>query len=196
MSAMVGKHSPLDWYYDILKKSQSELGEIKETSLRIFRLMPRLNRLKLWDTLKIVQINISDPLPYQLQTDEILKAVSNKAMSIERIRAKAIANDLVAKNLLEKINNHTAEQILFDAPSRRLESLMYYFDNPMASLPNPPKGLVPPPPNYKIDLKHLQSKTPGAIVRTATEWTAKSASAFSEAIDIPYQENIEADIIR
>ena len=39
------------------------------------------------------------------------------------------------------------------------------------------------PPEHRVDLSGLKSNNPGAIVRAATEWTSKSASAFSDAID-------------
>jgi hypothetical protein len=145
--------------------------------------MPGIERRKLWDTLRLVQINISDPLPYQLETDDLIQEVSKKKLSIEKIRDKAIANDPTAKAMLEQLNNQTAERIMFDAPSRYLDNLLYFMENRFAFLPEV-RGFTPPPPGYEIDLTTLRSSKPGAIVRAATEWTAQSASAFTEAIDI------------
>ncbi|MFN0140002.1 MAG: hypothetical protein ACKVQW_07930 [Pyrinomonadaceae bacterium] len=184
VSGQVHKHHPIDWYYDIIRKCQSEIGELKRTSLKVFRLMPQANRRKLWDTLRLVQINIADPLPYERSTDDMVKEISDQKLSIEKLRARASAKDPFAKKMVEMLNNQTAERMLLDAPSRKLEWMMYYVDNPMARLPNPNPSFVPPPPSFKIDISKFQTRSPGAIVRSVTEFTAKSASAFTEALDL------------
>ncbi|MBX3282924.1 MAG: hypothetical protein KF756_10645 [Acidobacteria bacterium] len=184
VSAQLHKHNPIDWYYDLIKRCQKEPGELKITALKVFQLMPQANRRKLWDTLRLVQINISDPLPYERATDEIVKNTTDNKLSIERLRAKAAANDPVSKRMVELLNNQTAERMLLDAPSRRLESIMYFIDNPLATLPNANPMFTPPPPPMRIDVSKFKSSKSGAIVRSVTEFSAKSASAFSEALDI------------
>jgi len=91
-------------------------------------------------------------------------------------------------HLQELLNNQTAEHILLDAPSRRLSWNIHYVQgySPHGYL----RGFMGPPQRleHKIDLAHFKTSTKGAIVRTVTEWTAKSASAFSEAIDVTFTE--------
>lgn len=182
--AQIHKQYPLDWYYDIIKICQGQPGELKATSLKVFRLMPQPKRRKLWDTLRLVQINISDPLPYARDTNEIIQRVTNKKVSIEKLREKAQARDPVAQKMVEMFNNQTAERILMDSTSKRLEFIMYYIDNPMARLLNPNPSFVPPPPAFRFDVAKFRSKNPGSIVRSVVEYSAKEASAFSEALDI------------
>lgn len=184
VSGQVHTHYPIDWYYDIIRKCQNEVGELKHTSLKVFRLLPQANRRKLWDTLRLVQINIADPLPYERLTDNIIKEISDQKLSIDKLRAKASANDPFAKKMVEALNNQTAERILLDAPSRKLEWMMYYVDNPLATLPNPNPSFVPPRPSFKFDISKFKTRNPGAIVRSVTEFAAKSVSAFTEAIDL------------
>lgn len=43
-------------------------------------------------------------------------------------------------------------------------------------------GFGPPPPDHRIPLSRFKSSA-NSIVRTVTEWTSKSASVFSDAID-------------
>lgn len=145
--------------------------------------MPLSSRQKIWHTLKEVQINIADPLPYEAATNDLVKKISNHKDSIEQIRDRAIANDKIAQMQLEFFNNQTAERVLMDAPSVRLSFDLYYAQNPMALYASDDSNLFPARPDHRVDLSHLRSKKSGSIVRAATEFAAKSASAFSAAID-------------
>lgn len=190
ISAKVKKGVPLDWFYDLLNSCLNAKGELKSD-----RVVPAYLRLgqkqkaKLWDTLKEVQINVTDPLPYQADIQQVVKRAFNRYDAIDMIRHKASAKDPHAMFMQELLNNQTAERILLDAPSRQLSWHIHYAQN------FPPFGYglrrymgSSRPPEHKIDLAHFKSSTKGAIVRAVTEWTAKSASAFSEAIDSTYTE--------
>jgi hypothetical protein len=148
--------------------------------------MPRYERATLWDTLKEVQINITDPLPYQADVNNILKQALNRDDAIDLVRQRAVAKDPFAIDILEKLNNQTAERILLDAPSRTLSWSIYFSQRYAGGY-----GLrsymgdigVPGPPDHEVDISRLKGSKPGSIVRAATEWASKSASAFSDAID-------------
>lgn len=115
----------------------------------------------------------------------------NRDNAIDVVRHRAIAKDPFAMALLEKLNNHTAESILLDAPSRKLSWNLHYAQNRFAYGYGFRKYLgTPSPPDHDIDMSRLKSRKPGSIVRAATEWTAKSASAFSDAIDSTFTEYI------
>jgi hypothetical protein len=184
--AQVHKEKKLDWYFDFLSLCQKERGELKSQKVRaIYREMPAPRRAKLWETLQDVQINITDPLPYMARTEQMAAEVFDRKDAIEFIRARAIANDPLAKQMLERLNNHTAESILLDAPSRTLSIYLqaargvggYGLGRYMGDL-----GGFRPPRN-KINLEPFKSGHPGSVIRNVTNWTAKSASVFGDAID-------------
>ena len=187
ISAKVRRDNPLDWYYDLIGLCRNIKGELKSTVVvATYRNMKRYERAKIWDTLKEVQINITDLLPYQARIQETVKKALKRDDAIDVIRQRAIANDPHAKKILELLNNQTAERILFDAPSAELAWMIHYSQNRLAYMygsKNPNGGFGPPPFEHKIELDGFKSKKKGSIVRAVTEWTAKSASAFSEAID-------------
>jgi hypothetical protein len=188
--AKVRKATPLDWYYDLIRPFQKEKGELKSAKvLALYKSLPLPRRLKLWDTLKEVQVNITDSLPYQERAHQNLKEALKREDAVDHIRQRAIANDPYAKWLLEKLNNHTAESILLDAPSRRLSNLAFYTrEYPMgafafaSSIRGTDFGFRSPP-DHRIPLERFQSANSGSIVRIVTKWTAMSASVFSDAID-------------
>lgn len=183
--AQVRKNKKLDWYFDFLSLCQKERGELKSQKVRaIYREMPAPRRAKLWETLQDVQINITDPLPYMARTEQLAAEVFSRKDAIEFIRGRAVANDAVAKDLLEKLNNHTAESILLDAPSRTLSFYVqasqglggYGLGRHLSDF-----GFRPPIP--KVNLEPFKSQNPGSIVRNVTNWTSRSASVFADAID-------------
>jgi hypothetical protein len=188
--AKVRKGTPLDWYYDLIRPFQKEKGELKSAKvLDFYRSMSPLRRTKLWETLKDVQINITDSLPYQERVHQNVKEAFKREDAVDYIRQRAIANDPHAKWLLEQLNNHTAESILLDAPSRQLSTLAFYArEYPMGGyglgryLRGTSLGFRRPP-DHEIPLSRFQSANKGSIVRTVTKWTAMSASVFSDAMD-------------
>jgi hypothetical protein len=184
ISAKVRRDNPLDWFYDLLNSCLNEKGELKSD-----RVVPAYQRLglkrkaKLWDTLKEVQINVTDSLPYQARIHQNVKESMKREDAIDWIRQRASAKDPFAMKMQELLNNQTAESILFDAPSKQLSWNIHFAQHRMGySLRVGSLGYARLP-DHKIDLEHFKSSRPGSIVRAATEWTAKSASAFSEAID-------------
>jgi hypothetical protein len=183
--AQVRKEKKLDWYFDFLSLCQKERGELKSEKVRaLYRDLPAPRRAKLWETLQDVQINITDPLPYMARTEQMAAEAFSRKDAIEFIRGRAIANDPVAKDLLEKLNNHTAESILLDAPSQTLSIYIeasqglggYGFRRHIGDF-----GFRPP--RKEISLEPFKSKNPGSIIRNVTNWTSKSASVFADAID-------------
>ena len=183
--AQVRKDKPLDWYFDFLSLCQKERGELKSAKIRtVYFDLSATRRAKLWETLQDVRIHITDPLPYMARTEQMAAEVFNRKDAIEFIRARAIANDPVAKDLLEKLNNHTAESILLDAPSHTL-SIYLRVSHRMSGYGL--RGQIGhfgfPTPKREISLEPFQSKNSGSIIRNVTNWTSKSASVFAEAID-------------
>ena len=125
--AKVRKENPLDWYYDLIRPFRHTCGELKSGKvLLVYLALTPQARMKLWDTLKEVQINITDSLPYQERTKELARDTFKREDAIDYIRQRAIANDPLGKMMLEKLNNHTAESILLDAPSRTFTYLHAY----------------------------------------------------------------------
>ena len=182
--AQVRKEERLDWYFDFLSLCRKERGELKSQKIRaIYQGLPAPRRARLWETLQDVQINITDPLPYMRRTEQMAAEVFARKDAIDFIRGRASANDPVAKDLLEKLNNHTAESILLDAPSRTLSFFIqasqgmggYGFGRHMGVC-----GFRPP--IKEVSLEPFKSKNPGSIVRNVTNWTSKSASVLADAI--------------
>jgi hypothetical protein len=190
--AQVRKEKKLDWFFDFLSLCQKERGELKSQKVRaIYRDLPAPRRVKLWETLQDVQINITDPLPYMARTEQMADEAFNRKDAIEFIRARAVANDPVAKNLLEKLNNHTAESILLDAPSNTLSIYIqasqglggYAFRRHMGDI-----GFRPT--RREVSLEPFKSQNPGSIIRNVTNWTCKSASVFADAIDSIFSDRL------
>jgi hypothetical protein len=190
--AKVRKENPLDWYYDLIRPFRHSSGELKSSNvLRVFLALTPHGRVKVWDTLKEVQINITDSLPYVERAKELAKTTFKRDDAIDYIRQRAIANDPLGKMMLEKLNNHAAECILLDAPSRTFSFLHAYAkEHPMVGygLGRYMRGAGEfMPPKHEIPLDRFQSNS-RSIIRTVTEWTSKSASVFSDAIDnIPFE---------
>jgi hypothetical protein len=148
--------------------------------------MKQYERAKMWDTLKEVQINITDPLPYQGRLQEMVKKSLKRDDAVDYIRQRAQAKDPHAMKMVEFLNNRAAESILLDAPSARLAFMVHYSQNQFAyryGSNDPNSFLGRPRFDHKIELDGFRSKKKGSIVRAVTEWTSKSASAFSEAMD-------------
>jgi hypothetical protein len=183
--AQVRKDKKLDWYFDFLSLCQKERGELKSQKVRaVYLRLPAPRRAKLWESLQEVRINITDPLPYMARTEQVAAEVFDKKDAIEVIRARAIANDQIAKDLLEMLNNHTAESILLDAPSR---TLSLYLEASQGiggyGLGKHLRGFGFRPRMKEISIEPFKSKNPGSIIRNVTNWTSKSASVYTEAFD-------------
>ena len=184
--AQVRKEKKLDWYFDFFSLCQKERGELKSAKVRaMYATLPAPRRRKLWDTLQDVQINITDPLPYMARTEQMAAEAFSRKDAIEFIRARAVANDPLAKDLLEKLNNHTAENILLDAPARTLSIYLEVSQGIGGyGLARSMRRSGPARTTRReINLEPFKSKNPGAIIRNVTNWTSKSASVFVDAID-------------
>src|SRR5215213_1528230 len=112
--AKVRKEFSLTWYYDLIQPFEKDRRkELKSSDVMpVYQGLPPAKRIKLWETLKDVQINITDSLPYQEETKQIANNAFKRDDAIDFIRQRAIANDPFAKHLLELLNNQTAERIL------------------------------------------------------------------------------------
>lgn len=187
ISAKVRRDTPLDWFYDLISLCRNIKGELKSTDVQAAYLnMKQYERAKMWDTLKEVQINITDPLPYQGRLQELVKKSLKRNDAVDYIRQRAQAKDPHAMKMVEFLNNRAAESILLDAPSARLAFMVHYSQNQFAyqyGSKDPNSFWGRPRFDHKIELDGFRSKKKGSIVRAVTEWTAKSASAFSEAMD-------------
>ena len=90
--AKVSRKTPLNWYYDLLFSCRHIKGELKsKDTVEAYKQMRRYERANLWDTLKEVQINITDPLPYQADVNNILKQALNRDNAVDLVRQRAIA---------------------------------------------------------------------------------------------------------
>jgi hypothetical protein len=190
INGQIKRGTSLKWFYELLFLCRQVKGEVKGRphALDAFKSMSSHARTKLWETLKEVQINISDPLPYEVETNSFYQKYTNKKETIEMLRQRAISNDPAAKKMLELLNNQTAERILFDAPSRRLSLNIYFAQNPAAIWGRKEfSNMFPAIPDYEVDISFLKSQKSGSIVRAATEYTAKSASVFAGAIDACFE---------
>lgn len=104
--AKVRRETPLEWYYNFLNLCKHEKGELKSDKVLIAYLnMPPERRVKLWDTLKAVQVNITDALPYQEETNKQLKQALKREDAVDYIRNRASGNDPAARRMLELLNN-------------------------------------------------------------------------------------------
>ena len=107
INGQVKRGTPLKWFYELLFMCGNIKGEVKgrpHALLAYINLSPHF-RSKIWETLREVQINITDPLPYEIKTDNFYKKITNKKDTIELVRQRAISNDLAAKKVLEFLNN-------------------------------------------------------------------------------------------
>lgn len=188
ISAKVKPEKRLDWYYELLKLFGPSDREVKSKDVvPIFLALSKRDQAAIFDSLKEVQINIADSLPYEKRTHEMAVRLIGREDAIKEIRERAAAGDKYSIQLRELLNNHTAERILFDSPARKL-SWNIHFNRYVSFGYGLGNALGPSdPPWQPTSLLEFQSELKGAIVGTVTQYVSKSASVFSEPIDHTYE---------
>src|ERR1700741_3348632 len=171
--AKVRREFPLTWYYDLIQPFEKDRRmELKSSDvIPVYQSLQPIKRARLWETLKDVQVNITDSLPYQETTKQIANSAFKRDNAIDFIRQRAIANDPLAKRILELLNNQTAEHILLDAPSRQLSDKAFYAREfpiggyGLGRYVSSSDGLrFPTPPKHEIPLERFKSNRSGSIV--------------------------------
>jgi len=183
--AQVLKEKPLDWYYDLLRLYPNNSREIKSSIiLSEFQNLPQIMKERIWAGMKEVVVNVVDSLFYQSQFKELLQAIFRKDNALELLKNDARSGKGFAKEMLKRLDEHIARNILFDSPSRKLKSLANIRKNFTGGY-GYRQNMFKYSSNMDIDKIDLSpfEKQKKSMANMATKWTSKSGSVFSRAID-------------
>lgn len=177
VSAQVIRELPLNWYFDLLLTRGASSGELKSTIVWLnFCERPISEQNWIWKGLSKVRIHIVDPRHYQDSTDHILRSTMNRHDAPELFRQWAQERKPFVKPLLDALRRHTAEQIVEDSAAGRAHSLASYLSDNLFG--DSQRDSV-------LDISTFGNDTK-PLIRHATQWAAKSAATFHEAVDAFY----------
>jgi len=175
----------LDWYYDLLQRAPSKLGELKSSDVtNTFLSLPRSAGLKVLRTLKFVRVNITDPRPYRASWDAIIGSIIPGVSAEEFMRRLENAKRDAAERIRRKSRRATAEWLLLDSPSERLRrrhrALTRFVDPPYWARPDVTQQHSVEP---SLDLTAFADKNAMVNVNRVSVFVAKSGSVFYPALD-------------
>jgi hypothetical protein len=175
VDAQVIPGSSLAWYYDLLSACGPTSGELKSSVVwEKFRDRPSEEQQRIWNGLSKVRIHIVDPRPYKETADNILRAVMKRHDAPELVSQGRKEGKPEASFLNQSLTRFAAQQIVDDSSAGRAHSLAYYAADMLI-------GSVDVGP--VIDVGSFGSDTK-PLLRQATQWAAKSAATFHEAVEI------------
>lgn len=194
--------SSLDWYFRVLLLCGSIRGELKSADVwPRFQAVQGENKDRIWAGLSKVRIHIVDPRPYHNSYNNLLRKALRCDDPATFIRRQVAEKDPRAIILSRELQIVTAQRILDDSIAARLHNLsMAVSDFEMflgheevltghrLSFGNIGLELKPidRPREEVISLSDFGSKAK-PIVRKVSEWSAKSAATFHEALDTYFE---------
>jgi hypothetical protein len=167
-----------DWFYRVLQLCESVSGELKSPEVWArFQSVDNEARRQIWAGLSKVRIHIVDPRPYRKRFDEVLRGVLRCDDPYTTLQQQLARKEQSALKIDAHLKLGTAESILADSFAVRVLDLSRLVNN---------DSLIPCDENgdecerltiaeFGNDLK--------SVVRHVTEWSAKSAAAFHEALE-------------
>lgn len=187
VDAQVIPGSSLAWYYDLLLTCGPSTGELKSSVVwEKFLGCPTEEQERIWKGLSKVRIHIVDPRPYKESADNILRAMWKRHDAPEVLSQLRKEGRPEASFLNQSLTRFAAQQIVDDSSAGRAHSLAYYAADLLI-------GSVDVGP--VIDVRLFGSDTK-PLLRQATQWAAKSAATFHEAVEIFMGVDAEFDFYR
>jgi hypothetical protein len=175
VDAQVIPGSSLAWYYDLLLASGPSSGELKSSVVwEKFRDRPTKEQERIWKGLSKVRIHIVDPRPYKESADDILRAVMKRHDAPEVLAQWRKEGKPEASFLNQSLTRFAAQRIVDDSSAGRAHRLAHYAADLVI-------GSVDV--ESVIDVGSFGSDTK-PLLRQATQWAAKSAATFHEAVEI------------
>ncbi len=183
IDAQVIPEKPLDWYYRLLSFCPDLPAELKSTSLvPRFNALPVEARNSIWSGLSGVRIHIVDPRPYRYRIDDLLRRVWGRN-DAPALLSQAVAQGLAgAKRLQDRLRECMVHAIIGDSTASRVRRLSRVY-NPRMLLGVPILDNTEPEEALPAILPIEMFGRDKAIVRKATNWSAKSSAAFHGALD-------------
>ncbi len=115
------RERPLEWYYSLLRRAPIKSGEVKSKDITdTFLALAPPERRKIFNTLKYVRVNITDPRPYQADIKAMLGSIVPGVDAEEFLRRLEQAEKRVAENVRRMTRQFAAHRMLWDSPSERL----------------------------------------------------------------------------
>jgi hypothetical protein len=175
VDAQVIPGSSLAWYYDLLLTCGPSSGELKSSVVwEKFRERPNEEQERILKGLSKVRIHIVDPRPYKESADDILRAMMKRHDAPEVLAQWRKEGKPEASFLNQSLTRFTAQRIVDDSSAGRAHSLAYYAADMLI-------GSVDV--ESVIDVHSFGPDTK-PLLRQATQWAAKSAATFHEAVEI------------
>ena len=179
-----------DWFFELIYYFPDIPGELKSVPiLNHFNNLPTKSKNKVWLGLSKVRIHITDPRPYISEVNFILREITGILEPFKLLRYLTLKRDDIARWFLEINLMFIAEKIYRDSPSQGIERYLLIPREILEKesetrIRNTSKFI-----SFESDLKNLKFEKSLSIIRKITEWSSKSASVFSPALD-----NIEEPI--
>ncbi len=173
----------LDWYYRLLQRTPNRPGELKSRdAIKSFLSLPNPERQKVFDTLKLVRVFITDPRPYIADCEAVLSRI------IPGVNAKDLLVQLerIPKEVAERIHRESdrlvARRMLWDSPSARLKLEHRLWTSFLYSPPWMSKvkqrSIAP-----DVDLGPFEDGKSRIKVNSISVFVSKSGSVFFRALD-------------
>ena len=175
VDAQVIPGSSLAWYYDLLLMCGPSSGELKSSIVwEKFRDRPNEEQTRIWKGLSKVRIHIVDPRPYKESTDAFLRRLMNRHDAPHLLAQWKKEGKPEASYLNSVLTRFAAQRIVDDSSAGRAHAMAYYAADML---------IGPVDIGSVIDVASFGSDTK-PLLRQATQWAAKSAATFHEAVEI------------
>lgn len=191
IQAQVLRDEPMSWFRVIAGRIPDHWGEPKSIpGVNVFFRLSDRERRSILPTLRRVRIHITDPRPYYDKFQSALKPILAHGTTVRDFLARLGKQEHI-RRIQKMVRQYITEDIVMDSPAERLkrgnEILECLAGRRIASwFPIPPemKGLFAPPKQQGTPDVSAFEKTTSNMVNQATVAVAKSASVFSEALDM------------
>lgn len=179
-SRQVSKFNSLDWFREYRSLYPEIIGELKSSEiLQDFENMPRDMKMRVSCGMRKVRIHIVDTYSYEAEYKQLLRKLYNCDDYEKMLQQEE--NQRYVKFVIEDMENHIAERVLYDSPAQRLERSFegkrqrgfgfYRYNNGQEFS----KKLV-------ISLDPFR-KGKKKVFDTASKWVSKSGSIFADALE-------------
>jgi hypothetical protein len=191
IQAQILSEGPMPWFRVVARRIPDHWGEPKSIlGVNVFFSMSERERREILRTLRRVRIHITDPRTYYDALESALKPILVPGMTVRNFLSRLDGQPHI-RRIQEIGRQYITEDIVRDSPGERFKRQNELLDC-LSGLriaswsPIPPelRGMVAPPkPRRTPDVSRFE-KQASNMVNQAAIAVAKSASVFSEALDM------------
>jgi len=191
IQAQILSDEPMPWFRVVAQRIPDHWGEPKSIlGDNVFFSMSERERREILRTLRRVRIHITDPRTYYDALESALKPILAPGMTVRSFLSRLDGQPHI-RRIQEIGRQYITEDIVRDSPGERFKRQNELLDC-LSGLriaswsPIPPelRGMVAPPkPRRTPDVSRFEKQASNMVNQAATA-VAKSASVFSEALDM------------